>query len=225
MESNEKLKKIKDSISENLWLNSWIKEPLIELIDKALDPTTTTVDCGFSTIQLNDIRNWANKRGFESIYQVCNHLLTNANEWPCKMWTWNISESTGGDEYVLGMFQGEYIIKDTNGRFISRKHARPIEQKPKELKDCKKDDLVYYTSPNNDNFTFGNQYLVNEVRENQFVVFSNKGLRHTFAMKSAMELFSPNFPTPAQIATAKAAAIEEVEKRFAEMEKGGSDEQ
>lgn len=225
MESNEKLKKIKDSISDNLWLNSWIKEPLIELIDKAIDPTPTTVDCGFSKLELSIIRDDVfgslkevaeefRKPRRKIINTIDGHLLTNANEWP-KMMKVSVEGNFWYERMVICIYQGYYIAVDgdfsaNRSNISSWQHARPIEPKPKELKDLKEGDNFW------DKETLQKRTFIKIVNR---LVFYNTGITDGVVLVNDFnDYFQLTPPTKSQKAAAKAAAIEEVEKRFAEME-------
>lgn len=222
MESKEKLIKIKDSIGNNLWLNSWVKEPLIELIDKALNPTPTTIESQFSKDELEFLqttikRYWSVMVEIPMVYktqQKLNHLLTADNEFP-KMMEVSADGNKWSDEQIEvdGMYKDVYMIKSDNPNvWYGYKHARPIAQKVKELKDLKPNENAYYIGESNATFTFGKGYAINISTNSGFKILSNTGSQCFIAYHDSD--FSPYPPTPQQIESARQSAIDKINELF-----------
>lgn len=95
--------------------------------------------------------------------------------------------------------------------------ARPIEQKPKELKDLKEDDSVYVIC-NHEVLPFGSKHKVIRHFELGLVVKAKDGY---FITSTAEKILSPYPPTHSQITAAEEAAINEVKARFEGLRKGG----
>ena len=217
MDSNkEKLIKIKDSISNNLWLNSWVKEPLIELIDKALDPTPSTVESPFSKEMLEqmvsdveDIRKvvgYSDTRG--KIISTCNHLLTNANEWPKEMLVGDHESSLKPCNVIYADPMNRFFVTKDEGDsdYYAWKICRPIEQKPKELKDLKEGDSFW------DIETLEKREY--QGRNNALIIYNKDGIDCVVQVEDFDNYFQLTPPTPEQITAAEEAAINEVKQGF-----------
>ncbi len=229
MDSNkEKLIKIKDSISNNLWLNSWVKEPLIELIDKALDPTPSTVESPFSKEMLKQIKQDYEVRLPRSterleVMLVVNHLLTNANEWTKMEQAFEKIKKAYEKDFYTATHFGE-IVADIIKPFSS--------PKPKELKDLKEGEFVWAKKTqrmvNGENvgkkcFSKFKKYTLHSVNhKNDFYeIIDDRQKCHGLDMDYLSNLFQLTPPTPEQITAAEEAAINEVKARFEGLRKGG----
>jgi len=220
MDSNkEKLIKIKDSISNNLWLNSWVKEPLIELIDKALDPTPSTVESPFSKEELVTIisdsgylisNSMNNNELRKSIIAKANHLLTNANEFPKQMLVGDHNPPTIDANVVYIDPQQRFVVVQTEMNYEAYMYFAPIEHKPKELKDVKADEYVWCVK-NNSMGSFGEKIQVTKVEND--LIYLDVVSRVQWIGKNNL-MFQAYPPTSAQITAAEEAAINEVKARF-----------
>lgn len=143
------------------------------------------------------------------------------NEFPCEMEVsddginWHKAE-------VKCLLDGQFVTnKDAGfgGYYVTWNHARPIPPKVKTLADLKEGDEVWVIKAFK-NVDFGIKIFFDSINiKGDYIFKDSKSLIGIFKSELT-ELVSLTPPTPAQIATAKQAAIEEVEKRFAELEKG-----
>lgn len=187
-----------------------------------LDPTPTTVDCGFTKEELEriqqltdgSINHW--RESDKDIWNKTNHLLTAPQHFPCEM-----EVSVDGD------------FSANMSNISSFKHARPIAAKEKELKDLVKGiDYVWALSfcvmlngeqKGKEALKPFKKYCVIDVRENSIVINDEFDELHYFDNKDLGVHISLTPPTKSQIEAAKAAAIAEVEKRFKEIEEVGNE--
>jgi len=193
-----------------------------------ISPTPSTVENPFSKEMLEqmvsdveDIRKvvgYSDTRG--KIISTCNHLLTNANELPKEMYVWDSDKEetdplTENVVYIDPM--NRFVVTlDDSGHPSAWKHARPIEQKQKELKDLKEGSKCYVVGQHQE-LTFGSCRTVEKHDVFGLGVKKNDGLY--IALTPAY--FSPYPPTPEQFTAAEEAAINEVKQRFEGLRKGG----
>lgn len=188
-----------------------------------IDPTPSTVESPFSKEMLQIIMNDAKYTTKEfphgetqiryDIISICTHLLTNANEFP-KMMEVCLSESANHWDgmKVFGFADGVYLVKSglDDSMYIGYKHARPIEQKPKELKDVKADEYVWCVK-NNSMGSFGEKIQVTKVEND--LIYLDVVSRVQWIGKNNL-MFQAYPPTSAQITAAEEAAINEVKQGF-----------
>jgi len=182
-----------------------------------IDPTPSTVESPFSKEMLEqmvsdveDIRKvvgYSDTRG--KIISTCTHLLTNANEFP-KMMEVCLSESANHWDgmKVFGFADGVYLVKSglDDSMYIGYKHARPIEQKPKELKDLKEGDFFW------DIETLEKREY--QGRNNALIIYNKDGIDCVVQVEDFDNYFQLTPPTPEQFTAAEETAINEVKQRF-----------
>ncbi len=189
-----------------------------------IDPTPSTVESPFSKEELefikHDLDYDSNSTPIRKlINDKLNHLLTNANEFPCLM---EVASSEHATEWfermVICQYNGRYIALD--GSFDINKdhlrawqHARPIEQKPKELKDLKEGGSIW------DIETLQKRTFIKTLNG---LVFYNTGTTDgVVSVKDFNDCFQIFPPTEQQFTAAEEAAINEVKARFDGLKKGG----
>lgn len=181
-----------------------------------IDPTPTTVESPFSRTMLarmfNAISQY-NNPAYDEELQIINHLLTAANDFPKMM---EVS-STGQIWYEKNV-----IYADPMNRFFVVRHndqtvdayllSRPIQPKPKELKDLVKGDNIW------DKETLKKE-LVDEI-SNGSIYYNKIGSARRYVNIEEFDIyFQLTPPIESQIAQARQSAIDEVNKRFDGMEK------
>jgi len=197
-----------------------------------IDPTPSTVESPFSKEMLEqmvsdveDIRKvvgYSDTRG--KIISTCTHLLTNANEFP-KMMEVCLSESANHWDgmKVFGFADGVYLVKSglDDSMYIGYKHARPIEHKPKELKDLKQKDKIWCIATNGIKVTFGKAYELIYNVDRKLDFRDDENCARMWTLEQALIDFQSYPPTPEQFTAAEEAAINEVKQRFEGLRKGG----
>jgi len=161
----------------------------------------------------------------KSIIAKANHLLTNANEFPCLMEVSHNGQMWQQDT-VIGFYNGHYLVVDEiDCEYKGYKHARPIEQKPKELKDLKEGDKIWCvksgkmdsgSNKGKECFTFGKDYELISCNhaDGRYHIVDSLESDHFLNYQCFNEFFSPYPPTPEQFTAAEEAAINEVKQRF-----------
>jgi hypothetical protein len=220
MDSNEKQSKLSQIIQNYIGsypadksCSTWNEmESKMEEEINALFAAPSTVESPFSKEELVTIisdsgylisNSMNNNELRKSVIAKANHLLTNANEF---LWE---------PHMVDGMYKGQFMIKNDFEKFIGFQEARPIEPKPKELKDLKEDDSVYVIC-NHEVLPFGSKHKVIRHFELGLVVKAKDGY---FIKSTAEKILSPYPPTHSQITAAEEAAINEVKARFDKMKR------
>jgi hypothetical protein len=232
MDSNEKQSKLSQIIQNYIGsypadksCSTWNEmESKMEEEINALFAAPSTVESPFSKEELVTIisdsgylisNSMNNNELRKSVIAKANHLLTNANEFPCLMEVYFKSNNIWEPHMVDGMYKGQFMIKNDFEKFIGFQEARPIEPKPKELKDLKEDDSVYVIC-NHEVLPFGSKHKVIRHFELGLVVKAKDGY---FIKSTAEKILSPYPPTHSQITAAEEAAINEVKARFDKMKR------
>jgi len=153
---------------------------------------------------------------------------TNANEWPKEMYVWD------SDKEETDPLTENVVYIDPLNRFVvsiddvgypsAWKHARPIEQKPKELKDLVKGvDYVWALSScvmlngkqkGKETLKPFKKYCVVDVRKNDIAINDEFDELHYFGGEDLGLHISITPPTEQQFTAAEEAAINEVKARF-----------
>jgi len=193
--------------------------------------TPSTVESPFSKDELEviigamEIGHSANRITREVIHAKANHLLTNANEFPCLMEV-KTSIDTWIKTMVYGIYDGQFMTRiQGDDEYYGYKHARPIEQKPKELKDAQPGDEVWAKKTqrmvNGKNggkkcFSKFKKYTLHEVdHKNDFYsIIDDRQECHGLDMDYLSNVFQLTPPTEQQFTAAEEAAINEVKERF-----------
>lgn len=229
----------KNSKGDSRWYSKEFKSAIVNAYTSIIDPskinsnplTKDMLEVIIYDLDYNGNDELDSRR--KSINSVLNHLLTAANDFPKKMFVWDDHEKDAFEDTVYGIFNNQYIIEADNNTYMTCKHARPIQQKPKELKDLKEGDKVWAINnctmlngndKGKDALKFGKEYTILAlISDEEIVIFDELGEDHYFDIKDLGVYFSLTPPTPAQIESARQSAIDEVNKRFDRM-KGGKDE-
>jgi len=183
-----------------------------------IDPTPSTVESPFSKEMLEqmvsdveDIRKvvgYSDTRG--KIISTCNHLLTNANEFPKQMLVGDHNPPTIDANVVYIDPQQRFVVVQTEMNYEAYMYFAPIEQKPKELKDVKADEYVWCVK-NNSMGSFGEKIQVTKVEND--LIYLDVVSRVQWIGKNNL-MFQAYPPTSAQITAAEEAAINEVKQGF-----------
>lgn len=195
------------------------------------DPTPSPLNSPFTTLQLKHIHNWASNNGYIDIARTCNTLLSTPSQFPCEM---EVNVGVEDERWFVKTVEfvrnGLYFVNNGDCQYIAYNEARPIQPKQKTLADLKEGDDVWAIGEcvmTNGNFKgtnvleFGKPYKVLSIIENQrkFCISTIADNRHWFNTDVDKYILSPYPPSPQQIATARQAAIDEVNKRFDSLEK------
>lgn len=160
----------------------------------------------------------------DKIISTCNHLLTNANEWPKEMLVGDHESSLKPCNVIYADPMNRFFVTKDEGDsdYYTWKICRPIEQKPKELKDLVKGDKVWCNktvwfkggSKYGECFTSLFQYEVVGNRLDNITLFDNSGENHSMDYDWFNKHFQLTPPTSEQFTAAEEAAINEVKQRF-----------
>ena len=191
--------------------------------------TPSTVESPFSKEMLEqmvsdveDIRKvvgYSDTRG--KIISTCNHLLTNANEWPKEMLVGDHESSLKPCNVIYADPMNRFFVTKDEGDsdYYTWKICRPIEQKPKELSEIIKPKQKCYCIEAFSRYNFMDEAIFCEIFDDKvYIRKAGEEESKWITVSHFNSSFTLN-PTPEQITAAEEAAINEVKQRFDKMKK------